>query len=118
MGYKPKNATIDKEELDSKFHEKMINMLSSIKGIGSMYVEPGDIVVTYVKNDAPDEVVWKLQDMLSKVFKDNKGIVISDDFEFKLYKKEEQENENNKRKIKDLEGEIKNLKKRLEKLEK
>lgn len=90
MTYTPKKPIEqEQEELEIQVSKRIDELLSSIKQIGSMYVEPGDVVVVQVDDDASPEMINHLQKVLSTVFKENKGVFVPDNIEFKILKKEE-----------------------------
>lgn len=90
MTYIPKKP-IEQEnlEIEIKVSKRIDEILSSIKQVSSMYVEPGDIVLVQVDSDADEQTISHLQHMLSQVFKENKGILTTDSVQFKILKKED-----------------------------
>jgi hypothetical protein len=120
MTYTPKKSIEqEQEELDIKVSRRIDEILSSIKQIGSMYVEPDDILLVQVDESMSELAISNLQKLLSAVFKDNKGIFTTDKVEFKvikkgeLYTEEDSVIESLKKEISDLKAEIENLKKQI-----
>jgi polyhydroxyalkanoate synthesis regulator phasin len=120
MTYTPKKSIEqEQEELDIKVSRRIDEILSSIKQVGSMYVEPDDILLVQVDEDMSELAISNLQKLLSAVFKDNKGIFTTDKVEFKvikkgeLYTEEDSVIESLKKEISDLKAEIENLKKQI-----
>jgi hypothetical protein len=117
MTYSPKKTIEEEqEEIEIKVSKRIDELLSSIKQVGSMYVEPGDVVLVQVDEDATNEMMANLQKMLSKVFKDNKGIFTTDKIEFKVIKKGESDGQQSKE-IEDLKKEVEQLKTQLQNLQ-
>jgi hypothetical protein len=117
MTYTPKKTIEEEqEEIEIKVSKKIDELLASIKQVGSMYVEPGDVVLVQVDKDTTNEMMANLQKMLSKVFKDNKGIFTTDKIEFKVIKKGESDGQQSKE-IEDLKKEVEQLKTQLQNLQ-
>lgn len=87
-------------------------VLSAIKGIGSMYVEPGDVIVVQYDEKTTEEEVLRLQKVLKHVFNNNAGLFISENIEFKIIKKGESDGSKNEE-IEGLKKEIEQLKAQL-----
>lgn len=120
MTYTPKKSIEEEQqELDIKVSKRIDEILSSIKQVGSMYVEPDDVVLVQVDESASELAIANLQKLLAAVFKDNKGIFTTNKVEFKIIKKGESytedksEIESIKKEISDLKAEIENIKKLL-----
>jgi polyhydroxyalkanoate synthesis regulator phasin len=116
MTYTPKKSIEEEQqELDIKVSRRIDEILSSIKQVGSMYVEPNDIILVQVDDNTTDQMVTNLQKMLSKVFKDNKGLFVPNNIQFKVIKKEESDTwprdeiEELKRELDDLRKQVQNL---------
>ena len=117
MTYTPKKTIEqEQEEIEIKVSKKIDELLSSIKQVGSMYVEPGDVVLVQVDKEASHETMAILQKMLSKVFKDNKGIFTTDNIQFKVLKKGESDGDKNEE-IESLKKEVEQLKAQLQNLQ-
>jgi hypothetical protein len=117
MTYSPKKTIEEEqEEIEIKVSKRIDELLASIKQVGSMYVEPGDVVLVQVDKDTTNEMMANLQKMLSKVFKDNKGIFTTDNIEFKVIKKGESDGQQSKE-IEDLKKEVEQLKTQLQNLQ-
>jgi len=111
MTYSPKKPIKqEQEEIEIKVSKRIDELLSSIKQIGSMYVEPGDIVIVQVSNDASPEMISHLQKMLSAVFKHNRGIFVPESIQFKILKKQELYHYN------DIESQIEKLQQEVQEL--
>lgn len=116
MTYTPKKSpSEEQEELDIKVSRRIDEILSSIKQVGSMYVEPNDIILVQVDDNTTDQMITNLQKMLSKVFQDNKGLFVPNNIQFKVIKKEESDTwprdeiEDLKRELEDLRKQVQNL---------
>jgi polyhydroxyalkanoate synthesis regulator phasin len=117
MTYTPKKSpSEEQEELDIKVSRRIDEILSSIKQVGSMYVEPNDIILVQVDDNTTDQMITNLQKMLSKVFQDNKGLFVPNNIQFKVIKKEESDTWP-RDEIEDLKRELEDLKKQVQNLE-
>lgn len=117
MTYTPKKTTEQENiEIEIRVSRRIDELLGSIKSIGSMYVEPGDIVLVQVDDEASQETLANIQKMLSKVFKDNKGVFTTDSIQFKVLKKGESDGSKNEE-IEGLKKEIEQLKAKLNNLQ-
>jgi hypothetical protein len=130
MSYKPEKSMDQVEqELQYAVRQRIDQLLGTIEGIGTMYVEPGDVVLVTLKDDMEQHELTALKKMLSSVFSSNTGLFTSDNIEFKILKKvENNEKENNEKednekerggaqdKVQDLTSRIEKLERKIEEL--
>lgn len=113
MSYKP---NLQEVELDILFSKKIDEMMSSIKQVGSMYVEPGDVILVKVNDDADDETLNFIKKVMSNTFKENPGFFLTNDIDIQVLRRSEEFKEGISQ-IEKLKNAIQELEARISELE-
>lgn len=74
-------------DLEALVEARVKEIIGSMKSINTMYVEPGDVVIVSVSNEADESTLHHLKNVLSKVFNENKGVFVTENIEFSVIKK-------------------------------
>lgn len=98
------------EDLQNKVDAKILEILNSIRQVSSMYVEPDDTIVVTVSQDMEDQDINRLQQIFKSLFRDNKGIFLTEGIEVKIIKKGESYEKEEISEIKKLKDEVEELK--------
>lgn len=115
MTYKPRDADFD-QKVEGLVKSRVDQILNSIKIVSSMYIEPGDIVLVQVDEEADESTLHNIQKLMSQVFTSNKGVLTSDSIDFKILRRGEnngyqeiEENKKLKEKVYHLEERLKSI---------
>lgn len=87
MGYRPMSDEAVEIKAEALANQKLKEMIEKISAVETMYVEPGDIVVIRVDDEADQETMQNISQIASKIFRENKGMLIPDHMDLKIIKK-------------------------------
>lgn len=77
------------EQFAKAVEDRVAELLEGIKGLGSLYVEPGDLVIVSVDKDIEDEKLEMISRAMRSMFGENPGIIIPGGAEITVVKKSE-----------------------------
>lgn len=90
MTYRPRpEGRFEQEQIEAAVSRRIDELLKSVSSVSSLYVEPGDVLLVQVDDEADMRTMSQLQHLLKDIFQENRGLLTPESISFKVLRKSE-----------------------------
>lgn len=75
------------EQFQKAVEDRVKELLGTIKGLGSLYVEPGDLIVVSVDEDIKTETLEMISRAMRSMFNESPGLIVPGSIGFTVVKR-------------------------------